>query len=335
MSRTRRRALLYGIGILAGAGLLLAGSGVTVHDDTGTRLNGAALLAGLGSTDEALAACDEVLRDHPESLDARIFRATFLAAAGRYEEALRAYDDAIARSKDDGTRRDLVLDRASLLLRMGRTEEFKAERERLAAMGASYRLDVCEGLWAEKEGAYGAADAAYGRAFATRPKDEQLKSRLYVVVLEVGREALAKGRFDDARAAFDRAVALLPRGREARLRAAEVRLATRDVDGAIAQLREAGRKAPGLAPLVFRAATLLLEAGRREEALDALAAALAADDKAARALLQNETVWRAELSRDDVRAVLETEQGSIPPALTADGGVIHERRNGGEQGTVR
>lgn len=335
MSRTRRRALLYGIGILAGAGLLLAGSGITVQDDTGTRLNGAALLAGLGSTDEALAVCDAVLRDHPESLDARIFRATFLAAAGRHEEALKAYDDAIARSKDDDTRRDLVLDRASLLLRTGRTEEFKAERNRLGAMGAGYRLDVCEGLWAEKEGAYGAADAAYGRAFAARPKDEQLKSRLYVVVLEVGREALANGRFDDARTAFDRAVALLPRAREARLRAAEVRLATRDVDGAIAQLREAGRKTPGLAPLVFRAATQLLEAGRREEALDALAAALAADDKAARELLQNETVWRAELSRDDVRAVLETEQGSIPPALTADGGVIHERRNSGEQGTVR
>lgn len=335
MSRSRRRTLLYGIGIVAAAGLLFAGYGITVPPDAGSRLNGASFLAALGQTDQALAVCDQVLQEHPDDVDARIFRATFLAMAGRDDEALLAYDDAIARTKDDAVRCDLVLDRASVLLNAGRTQEFKAERDRLAAMGAGYRLDVCEGLWAEKEGAWGVAVAAYGRARAARPADEQLKGRLHVVLLEQGREALGAGRFGEAREALDRAVDLLPRAREARLKAAEVCLATGDADAAVAHLREAGSRAKGIAPLLFRAATLLLERNRREEALDALAAALVADREGSRALLQNETVWRAELSRPDMVELLETEHPSTAVALTADGGVIDEPRNSGEQGRVR
>jgi hypothetical protein len=107
------------------------------------------------------------------------------------------------------------------------------------------------------------------------------------------------------------------------------------VDGAVLHLREAGPRARGVAPLLFRASTLLLEEGRREQALDALAAALAADREAALALLRNETVWAAELEQPGVLELLETEQDSTPAALTADGGVIHDPRNSGAQGTVR
>ncbi len=335
MSRGRRRAYLYAATIAVAGGLLFAGYGITVPPEPGTRLQGAAFLAALGDTERALEACDQVLREHPDSLDARIFRAAFLAAAGRHDEAARTYEDAIARAKDESIRCDLTLDRASVLLQAGRTREFEAERQKLAAMGAGYRLDVCEGLWAEKGGAWGAAVAAYRRAAGKRPLDEQLKGRLHTALLEQGREQLAAGRLDEARASFDGAVELLPRAREARLRAAEVRLATRDVDAAVAQLREAGPRAPGVAPLLFRAATLLLEKGRREEALDALAAALVADRAAALALLRNETVWAAQMGQPDVLELLETEQDSTPVALTADGGVIHDPRNSGEQGPVR
>jgi tetratricopeptide (TPR) repeat protein len=335
VSRGRRRAFLYGAAILAAAGMLFAGYGITVPPDPATRLSSAAFLAGLGDTDRALEACDQLLREHPDNVDARVYRATFLAAAGRHDEAASAYEDAITRTTDDSVRCDLVLDRASVLLQAGRTKEFEAERQRLATMGAGHRLDVCEGLWAEKGGAWGAAVLAYGRAAAKRPQDEQIKGRLHTALLEQGREQLAAGRFDDARASFDRAVELLPRAREARLFAAEVCLATRDVDGAVAHLREAGARAKGIAPLLFRASTLLLEEGQREEALDALAAALVADREGAVALLRNETVWAAELEQSGVRELLETEQGSIPAALTADGGVIHDPRNSGEQGTVR
>jgi tetratricopeptide (TPR) repeat protein len=335
VSRTRRRVVLYTAGLAAAAGLLFAGFAIAVPPDAGTRLNGAAFLAGLGQTDQALAACDDVLREHPDNVDARVFRATFLAMAGREDEALAAYDDAIARTTDAGIRCDLILDRASVLLRAGRTKEFKAEKERLAAMGAGYRLDVCEGLSAEKEGAWGAAVAAYGRAHEARPGDEQVKSRLYTSLLEQGREALGAGRFADAKRDFDRAVALLPQARGGHLRAAEVCLATRDVDGAVKHLRAAGRKAPGLAPLLFRTSTQFLEAGRREEALDALGAALVADEEGTRALLRNETVWRGELSQPDVIEILESEHPSTRRALTADGGVIHDPRTREGQGTVR
>jgi len=335
VSRNRRRAILYAAAILAAAGLLFAGYGITVPPDASTRLQGAAFLAGLGDTDRALEACDEVLKEHPDNTEARIFRATFLAAAGRHDDAARAYEEAIGLVKDDEVRCDLILDRASVLLQAGRTKEFEAERQRLAKMGAGYRLDMCEGLGAEKGGAWRAAVAAYDRAAGKRPGDEQIKSRLHTSLLELGREQLAAGRFDEARKSFDRAVELLPRAHEARLRAAEVRLATHDVDGAVAQLREAGPRAPGTAPLLFRAATQLLEGGRREEALDALEAALMVDRAAVLELLRNETAWDAERESKDVRALLETEQGSIPLALTADGGVIHDPRNSGEQGPVR
>jgi tetratricopeptide (TPR) repeat protein len=335
VTRTRRRVLLYSAGLAATAALLFAGFAIKVPPDAATRLNGAAFLAGLGQTDQALAACEDVLREHPDNVDARIYRAAFLAMAGRHGDALAAYDDAIARIADEGVKCDLVLDRASVLLQAGRTQEFKAERDRLAAMGAGHRLDVCAGLWAEKAGAWGAAAAAYGRAHEARPADEQVKGRLYVALLEQGREALGAGRFDDAKGSLDRAVALLPRAREGHLRAAEVCLAVRDADGAVVHLRAAGRKAPGLAPLVFRASTMFLEGGRREDALDALGAALVADEEGTRALLRNETVWQPELSAGDVREILESEHPSTRRALTADGGVIHDPRTRGEQGTGR
>jgi tetratricopeptide (TPR) repeat protein len=330
MSRRGRRALLYGAGLAVAGGLVLL-SARDPGPDPATLLHGASLLAGLGHTDEALAACDRVLGEDPGNLEARVFRATFLAAAGRHDEALRAYDDAIARAKEDDMRASLILDRASVLLRAGRKEGFQRERDRLAAMGAGYRLDLCEGIAAESEGAWGAAVAAYDRALEARPDDEQAKACLYAALLRLGGEALAKGSFDDARADFDRAVLLCPRSTEARLRAAEVRLATRDVKGAIEQLRAAGPRARGVGPLAFRAATLLLEAGRREEALDALAAALVADGKGTRALLQNETLWRPELSHADVREILETTQSSTRAVLTADGGVIDDQGTAGSE----
>jgi tetratricopeptide (TPR) repeat protein len=332
VSRTRRRALLYSVAVLAGAALLFAGYGITVPPDTATQLHGAAFLAGLGQTDQALEACDKVLREEPGSLDARVYRATFLSMAGRQDEALLAFEDAIAHASDKDVKCDLILDRASILLQAGRTQEFEAERQRLATLGAGYRLDLCEGLKAEKEGAWGAAVDAYGRAAKARPGDEQVTGRLHVALLEQGREALAAGRFDDARRSIDRAVELLPRAQEARLRAAEVRLVTGDLDGAIAQLREAGPKARGAAPLIFRAATALLRDRRREEALDALAAALQCDRAVTEPLLRNEALWRDEIGKPDVQELLETERRSTPPSLTGGGGVIDDRRNSGEPG---
>jgi tetratricopeptide (TPR) repeat protein len=334
VSRARRRALLYTVALAAAAGLLFAGYGITLPPDAATRLNGAAFLAGLGQIDQALADCDAVLREHPGHPDALVFRATFLAQAGRDEQAAAAYEEAIAHATGD-MRCDLVLDRASVLLRAGRDEEFRRERARLVAWGAGHRIDVWEGLLGEKERDYGRAAAAYGRALKQHPRDEHIRGRLYGSLLERGRQELAAGRFDTAGAAFDEAALALPGAHEAELRSAEVRLATGHLDGAIERLRAVGRNAPGVAPLVFRAATLLLEAGRRDEALDALVAALGADDAATRLLLQNETAWRDALSQPDVREILDAEQRSTGRALTADGGVIDQRRDSGEPGASR
>ena len=139
MSRGRRRALLYATAIAAATGLLFAGYGITVPPDPGTRLQGAAFLAALGDTERALEACDRVLEEHPESLDARVFRATFLAAAGRHDDAARAYEEAIARTNDESVRCDLVLDRASGY-KGARSRRYRTANEQVMhAMQDSYR----------------------------------------------------------------------------------------------------------------------------------------------------------------------------------------------------
>ncbi|MHC4730713.1 MAG: tetratricopeptide repeat protein [Planctomycetota bacterium] len=310
MSKSQRRAVLYGAGIVAAAGLLFAGYGISVPPDPGVRLNGATLLAGAGQYDQALEICDIVLREHPDSLDARVFKATFLSMAGRHDAAVAAYDDALAHVGDRGEemRRDLILDRASILLSAGRHEEFRRECDRLARLGSDHRSLVLEGMAAAQAENWDAAVEAYRGAHERRPLDEPIKARLWNALVEQGQAALAARRFEKAQQAFDAAQPLFPSARKAHLMAIEVRLALGDPEDALRRSRALGPDTPGIAPLLFRAATALLEAGNRPTALDALAAALEADPGGTRALLDKESAWNACRDDPDVRRILETRQ---------------------------
>jgi tetratricopeptide (TPR) repeat protein len=308
MTSSRRRAVLYGAGIVAAAVLLFSGYGITVHP--GVRLNGATLLAGAGQYDQALEICDVVLREHPDSLDARVFRATFLSMAGRHDAAVAAYDDALAQlgDRDEEMRRDLILDRASTLLAAGRRDEFRRECDRLVRLGADHRALVLQGMAAAQASDWDTAVDAYRGAHKHRPLDEPIKARLWNALVEQGQAALAARHFEKAQQAFDEAQPLFPTATKAHLKAIEVRLAQGDPEDALRRCRELGPKTPGIAPLLFRAATALLEAGNRSQALDALEAALKADPGGTRALFDKESAWKNCRDDPDVRRILETRQ---------------------------
>ncbi|MHC4549506.1 MAG: tetratricopeptide repeat protein [Planctomycetota bacterium] len=318
MSEAKRRAVLYGAGIAFAGALLVVGFGITVPPDPGVRLNGATLLAGMGRYDEALAVCATVLRDHPENLDARVFRATFLAMAERYDEAAAAYDDALAHvGEDEEMRRDLLLDRAGTLLKAGHLDAYRRERDRLAEMGSDHRVLLLEGLAAEQDQDWDAAVQAYREAHAARSDDQQIRARLWNALMEQGRAALAARRFATARDAFDAARPLFPAAAQAHLKAIEVRLAMDDPLDALRCSREVGPRTPGIAPLVFRAATTLLETGDERTAFLALEGAFGADPQGTQALFDQEPAWQARRGDPEVRRILETRQnageGRLPP----------------------
>lgn len=309
MTNGRRRAVLYGAGIVAAAALLFAGYGITVPPDPGVRLNGATLLAGAGRYDQALEICDIVLREHPDSLDARVFRATFLAMAERHDAAIAAYDDALAYVGDDEeVRRDLILDRASVLLAAGRQDDFRRECERLERLGPDHRWLVLKGMAAAQASDWDTAVEALREAHQRRPDDEPIKARLWSALVEQGQTALAARRLQQAQQAFDAAQLLFPTAKKAHLKAIEVKLAQGDPEDALRRGRALDRDTPGVAPLLFRAATALLEAGNRPQALDALTAALESDPRGTRALLDKESAWEACRDDPDVRRILETRQ---------------------------
>lgn len=323
MSTSRRRAVLYGAGILAAAVLLFAGYGITVPAEPGVRLNGASLLASAGEYDRALGICDIVLQEHPDNLEARVFKATFLAMAQRYDAAVVAYDDALAHVGDNEEMRlDLILDRASVLLSAGRHEEFRRECDRLASMGSTHRALFLQGLVAAQAEDWDSAVVAYRGAHERRPLDQPIKARLWNALVAQGQAALAARRFEKALHAFDAAQPLFPSATRAHLSAIEVRLAQGDPEDAVRRCRALGPATPGIAPLLFRAATALLGAGNRSAALDALGAAVEADPGGTRALLDREPVWDAFRDDPDISRILETRQSGRGDRLPAQERVI-------------
>lgn len=314
MSRTGRRVLLYTAGlVLAAAGVWLK-YGYTVAPDPGVRLNGAALIAGLGEYDEALGICEVVLEEHPDNVEARIYKAAFLAAARRFDEALPAYDDALAHvGADSDMQRNLRQDRAGVLLEMGRMNDFRAERAKLASTGMDHRVHVLDGMAALRREDYATAVEAFAQAHELVPDDDQVKARLWQALMARGEAALADRRFDEAKAAFDTACPLFEKATNAHLKAAEVRLATGETEAAATILCDLGSGTPGAAPLLFRVATERLRAGDESGAIDALESAFKADPKAARVLLEKDETWLPHRENPRIRALSAhkgTEAGS-------------------------
>jgi tetratricopeptide (TPR) repeat protein len=278
--------------VLSAAVLLFLGFGITVAPDLGTRLSGAAMLAGLGSHDAALAEVDLALKEHPDELDGYVYRAAILGQAGRLPQALAAYDRALEHPDATGSmERSLRQDRASVLLAMDRMEEFKRVRDELAAGGIDRFVHSLDGLAATKREDWTAAVRHWEDAYRAE-ENAGARSQLHGALVQLGNVAVTAGRFEDAIKHFDRALKLVPGVNQPFLKAAEARLAAADAAGALATIARCRDGSPGVAPLRVRAATMLLEAGETDAAWTALEAAFRCDHAATAALVDAEPVWK-------------------------------------------
>jgi len=298
-TETQRRGILYSVGTFAAAALIFLGFGVTLPPDLGTRLSGAALLAGGESYDAALKEVDLGIREHPEELDGYVFRAAILAQAGRYDEALAAYDEALEHDRATGeVRLELYQDRASILLTMKRTDEFDAACLYLDANGGARHVHTLRGLAACQTKDFPAAARHFEAALAIDDSD-QIRGRVWDVLLTLGRDLVAEGRLPEARRCFERAGELIPGNAVAFLKGAEVRLAEDDPDGALAIMAGCKADTPGAAPIYLRIATAYLERGNSEQALSCLADAVICDREATEVLIKQEPAW--DFLRDDAK----------------------------------
>ena len=308
MSDSRRRTILYVSGVLLSAGLLFAGFGITIPPAAGARLSGASLIAGLGDTDKALAICDQVLEEHPGSVAARVYKATFLARAERYDEAVAAYDDALSKVEDDpALARNLRADRASVLLHAGRTDEFRTARDALARERVDAPVHLLDGLSARRDRDFPRAEAAFRRVLDEDPENVAAKSLLVEVLAARGEQAVAEGEFEKARAVYGRAYEVDKQRGDIALKLAEVHLARERPGDAMVLLDTLG-PVRGVAPLAFRAATMLLDGGSRDEqALAALAVAHAADPEGTAALFEKAPEWERSRANGSLAALLESQ----------------------------
>ncbi|MHC4959476.1 MAG: tetratricopeptide repeat protein [Planctomycetota bacterium] len=296
MTQKQRRTWLYSVFAVAATGLLIAGFGITVPPDPGARLGGAPMLAGLGDFDGAIEICDQVISEHPDNIDARVYKATFLAQDKRFDDSLSMYDEAIALAKDGGKEpwllRRLRTDRASVMLQAGRTADFDRERNSLAKDGADYCVHMLDGMRARKSGKWAEAELAFRRALKDEAESPSAKAFLIEVLTERGAAALSKGAYPDALGAYDAAFRVRPDRPDIGLKVAEVHLAMDHPVTALELLRELGVETPGVAPLVFRGATALLEAGRPSAAIVALRGAHSADPEGTETLLAKDPAWK-------------------------------------------
>lgn len=301
---TQRRGILYGVAIGAASILLFLGFGLTLPPDLGTRLSGAALLAGAGDYDNALAEIERGIDEHPEHLDGYVFRAAILGAAQRYDESIDAYDKALQHENATGAmRRQIVQDRASVLLQVDRLDEFRAARDELAVEGVDQYVHTLDALLAAHRKEWATA-IRHWEEVVKADDTPQFRSLLWDALLRQGRNDIVEGRYEQAEARFVRAGELIPGDPDPFLKGGEVRLAEDDPKGALAILNGCPPDAPGLAPLLFRCATELRAKGEPDLAWASISRAIRADKEATRVLLEQDPGWSELRESDRMRSLL-------------------------------
>ena len=267
------------------------------------------MLFDLGQVDEAVAVCRQTIQEHPDCVDAYVFLATFLGLSGDYGGAVTAYDQALVRVQAPDLQRDLMLDRASVLLKAGRRAEFDRAREQLARGGSDYRVHMADGMAQAESRNWAAALTSYRQALQSRPEDHVLRSRVFAAEMERGRQAVAEGRFEDAAGAFDAARELFPVESGAHLEAASARLRQGRPLEAVEVLRDVRPDTPGAPALVFDAATAFLDSERDTLAFWALRAAVRGDPAQTRDLLRTDPAWAARQGDPRVLEILALTSG--------------------------
>ena len=233
----------------------------------------------------AVASLELALREEPVMPQARLLLATSYSELGRKKDAKAQFDRVLA---DDPRSVQALIGVANLLSEEGRTDDVVALCKRTLSIDErntqAYTLlgEVYAGLGRPAE-----ALPHFERAVAIQPKLTQNRLNLAGALVEVKQYARAEslleeivrdyprfplaqfnlglvhdeqGRLDEARAAYAAEVAAYPRGFKARFNLGKVLFQLGDRAGALAEMREVVKIAPGQAEgHLFLARGLLLE----------------------------------------------------------------------------
>ena len=261
----------------------------------------AEVLKAQGQLPGALAAFDEVIREHPEDVVAKNGRAEVLKAQGQLPAALAAFDEAIREHPED------------VVAKTGRAEVLKAQGQLPAALAAFDEVirEHPEDVFAKTgraevlkaQGQLPAALAAFDEAIREHPEN---------VVAKNGRAEVlkAQGQLPAALAAFDEVIREHPEDVFAKTGRAEVLKAQGQLPAALAAFDEAIREHPE---------NVVAKTGRAEvlKAQGQLPAALAAFDEVIREHPEHVVAKTG-------RAEVLKAQGQLPAALAAFDEVIRE-----------
>jgi len=219
------------------------------------------VLKAQGRLREALAAFDEVIREHPDDPVAKNGRAEVLKAQGRLPEALAAFDRIIAEHPEDVVAKN---GRAEVLKAQGRLTDALAAFEETSGehpenvVAKAGRAEVLK-----TQGRLTAALAAFEETIREHPEN---------VVAKNGRAEVlkAQGRLTDALAAFEETIQEHPENVVAKSGRAEVLKAQGRLADALATFEEIQLQFPN--DLVARngRSCVLAALGRYEHALQAL-----------------------------------------------------------------
>ncbi|MBL8672636.1 MAG: tetratricopeptide repeat protein [Alphaproteobacteria bacterium] len=230
---------------------------------------------------EAAAACDAAAAAVPEDGAIDFLRGTIEIASGRWNEAERHLQQAVARRPEmAGAWNNL----GGTLVHLGRHAQAASALQRALALlpaGASDRPDTLANL--------GVALAASGRAeegIASLREAVAAAPRAAGAYINLGNALRSAGRTEEAKAAYGDALRLHPEHPDALNNLGIISKNEGRIGTAIAQFEGALRGKPGLAEARMNLAGALQAQARHEEARAALAGALALDPGNA-ALLSN------------------------------------------------
>jgi tetratricopeptide (TPR) repeat protein len=216
--------------------------------------------------ENAIAAYDKALAIKPDEPDAWNNRGNALYQIGRTEEAIASYDKALAIKPDD---HEAWNNRGNALLQIGRTEEAIAAYDKaLAIKPDDHEAWNNRGVALLQIGRTEEAIAAYDKALAIKPDDHQAWNNRGNALGQIGRT-------EEAIAAYDKALAIKPDKHEAwNNRGVALRQIGRNEE-AIAAYDKALAIKPDLHEAWNNRGIALGQIGRTEEAIAAFDKALA------------------------------------------------------------
>jgi len=166
-------------------------------------------LADTGETEAALVELDRLAGERPDAYEPMMRKGNLLRVEERFEEAVAAYDDAVARIERTG---EIQPEHWSLLYFRGialeRADQWpRAEEDFKQALGLQpdqpYVMNYLAYSWVEKKQNLDEAEAMLERAVKLRPRDGYIVDSLGWVYYRLG-------RFDEAVVQLERAVELRP-----------------------------------------------------------------------------------------------------------------------------